>query len=194
VNRDIVTKAILIPTDPRTGKPMVTSAMKAACIGEFSVDTTIDCPDCRDLDTCDGCGTCKGTGLIVQDIDIPWDTIKDIYKMMAAAAAAEITPGVTPPLLVYGYEPAHGGDRAAIALMYGMKPQMTTFILDPPITVNPTCDPSLYEVKVDTRPITSQGIPLEFCPVCILELLELDEMDGAQRLKCPICGFTRDLP
>lgn len=56
-------KTIQIPLDERTGKPLVTSAMKAACIGEIDY---------------------------VDQITVPWDTCKKIYKAMVLEAAKEM--------------------------------------------------------------------------------------------------------
>jgi len=173
MNRDIVTNAVLIPTDPRTGKPLVTSAMKAACIGEFSVEITIDCPGCHEEDTSNGCETCKGTGLVIQDFDIPWDTMKDIYKMMAGVAAAGI---VSPPMqfTVGVDEGREGGDRTAVAIRHG--DQVGVFTA------------ALTNVKAEF-PVA------RYCPVCPFStsLLELQQEDGYQRLKCPHCNYARSL-
>jgi len=84
-----------IPTDPRCpgeNKPLVTSAMKAECIGEFAIERQVTCPSCYfDGEVPqDDCTVCGGNMTYTEKIDIPWDTMKDIYKLMATAAAREV--------------------------------------------------------------------------------------------------------
>ena len=72
-----------IPTD-RNGNPKVTNAMKCECMGEFSIEVVEGC-----CDYIPGCPVCGGDGYVERKHDIPWDTVKDIYKRMAAVAAEE---------------------------------------------------------------------------------------------------------
>ncbi|MFP1683387.1 hypothetical protein ACLD0W_12815 [Alloalcanivorax sp. C16-1] len=69
----------LIPLDPSYTIPhaLVTSRMKAACHGEFSIP--VEQPEVGD----DG----EATGeLVTVDVMVPWPTMKSIYKMMANEA------------------------------------------------------------------------------------------------------------
>ena len=57
---------------------------KAALMGEFSVPFPVRCPDCDggeyvELPT-DYCGTCNNTGQVNHNINVPWVTIKEIWK------------------------------------------------------------------------------------------------------------------
>ena len=70
-----------IPTD-RNGYPAVTNEMKRQCHGEFAVETTVLCPECAGA----GCDACGLEGGMTEECDIPWDTIKRIYKAMAMAS------------------------------------------------------------------------------------------------------------
>ena len=83
-------KTISIPIDERTGKPLVTSAMKAECIAEFSFQREIACPACcyeSEETEQDSCALCNGSGEYTEKLVIPWDTCKEIYKAMAIEAA-----------------------------------------------------------------------------------------------------------
>lgn len=71
-----------IPTD-RNGLPMVTNVMKRECIGEYFVEREIECPECAGS----GCDACGLEGWTTEKLDIPWDTVKRIYKDMACVAA-----------------------------------------------------------------------------------------------------------
>ena len=55
------------------GKPRITNQMKADCIGEFSFEIV----DTIDEDS--GAETFR-------DVDVPWDTCKEIYKQMVMSA------------------------------------------------------------------------------------------------------------
>ncbi len=49
---------------------------KSAMMGEFSINFPIDC-------SCDGdedCSICDGSGEYLRKINIPWTSIKEIYK------------------------------------------------------------------------------------------------------------------
>ncbi|MCS9521570.1 hypothetical protein N1E65_12245 [Pseudomonas aeruginosa] len=67
-------------------KGCVTSSMKAECIGEFSFYIRAACAECLDVGTDSDCHVCGGDIEYDQKIDVPWDTCKEIYKTMLAAA------------------------------------------------------------------------------------------------------------
>lgn len=69
----------LIPLDPSYTIPhaLVTSSMKAACHGEFTIP--VEQPEFDDGG--DATGEC-----VTVDVPVPWDTMKAIYKMMANEA------------------------------------------------------------------------------------------------------------
>lgn len=69
------------------GDPLVTSEMKAVCIGEFKETYSISCPDC---DGDDECELCDATGEYQESVYVSWTTMKQIYKMMAKEAMKEI--------------------------------------------------------------------------------------------------------
>lgn len=77
-----------VPTD-RNGNPSVTTAMKRQCHGEYFVDVSVECPECDGM----GCDACGLEGCTDVKIDIPWDTVKRIYKDMANVAAEEDLEG-----------------------------------------------------------------------------------------------------
>lgn len=72
----------LVPSDDGC----VTSSMKAECIGEFSFYIRAACAECLDVGTDSDCHVCGGDIEYDQKIDVPWDTCKEIYKAMLAAA------------------------------------------------------------------------------------------------------------
>ncbi|MGC6958985.1 hypothetical protein ACP0JK_29085 [Pseudomonas aeruginosa] len=72
----------LVPMD----KGCVTSSMKAECIGEFSFYIRAACAECLDAGTDSDCHVCGGDIEYDQKIEVPWDTCKEIYKAMLAAA------------------------------------------------------------------------------------------------------------
>lgn len=79
---------IIIPSDPRyplDKKPLVTNEMKAECIGEFNipVDLVCECGGCEP----EGCEVCGGEGTYIYNVQVPWTTVKDIYKKMATVAS-----------------------------------------------------------------------------------------------------------
>jgi len=128
---ETVKTVMMIPADPRNGKPLVTSAMKAACIGEFSVEREAACPSCYFEGEVpeQGCTICGGTLTYTEKIDVPWDTMKDIYKMMANVAASGITAPVQPPVFTVGFDPPMKGDHAAVAIRIGE--QLAVFTVKP---------------------------------------------------------------
>lgn len=84
----LVIPRMSIPVDQRNGKPLVTSAMKAECIGEFSFGREAVCPRCYEVDEpTPGCAVCGGEVEYMEKITVPWTTCKDIYKAMAVEAA-----------------------------------------------------------------------------------------------------------
>lgn len=174
--KELIAQAMLIPVDPRNGKPLVTSAMKATCIGEFHVDVACSC----ECDPGDECAVCcgQGAGTYTHKQDIPWTTIKDIYKTMAGVAAAGV---ISPPVpFAVGVDRGEeGGDRTAITIQCGKEAVCFTL--------------KASEVK---HPEMIQGKAIEYCPVCPFSSnpLEVEQEDGAQRLTCPSCGYTRNLP
>ena len=68
------------------GKPQITNQMKAECMGEFELETQQTCSACYYDEPDENCEVCGGTVSYVQSYQIPWDTMKDIYKMMATVA------------------------------------------------------------------------------------------------------------
>ena len=83
-----------IPVDrsqPEEIRPIITSDMKAACIGEFDINLPTFCPDCyqHEGEADPECTICKGQGEYIRKINIPWTVMKDIYKRMATVAARE---------------------------------------------------------------------------------------------------------
>ncbi len=54
---------------------------KALLLGEFKLEVTSDCPECRDLEEpSEDCEICDGEGEYGQQHMIPWDQIKFIYS------------------------------------------------------------------------------------------------------------------
>lgn len=54
---------------------------KALLLGEFKLEVTQECPECRELDEpVEGCEICDGEGEYGQRHIIPWDKIKFIYS------------------------------------------------------------------------------------------------------------------
>lgn len=54
---------------------------KALLLGEFKLEVTSECPECRDLvEPLEGCEVCDGEGEYGQQHMIPWDQIKFIYS------------------------------------------------------------------------------------------------------------------
>ncbi|MNN38699.1 hypothetical protein D3C81_1527070 [compost metagenome] len=57
------------------------SGAKALLLGEFKLEVTQECPECRELDEpVEGCEICDGEGEYGQRHIIPWDKIKYIYS------------------------------------------------------------------------------------------------------------------
>ena len=71
-------------------KPLVTSAMKAECIGEFHFEVEQTCYSCYEIEKDPECEVCGGEANYMQKVTVPWDTCKEIYKRMAAVAAREV--------------------------------------------------------------------------------------------------------
>ncbi|MHB2048911.1 hypothetical protein [Pseudomonas sp. VEM90] len=54
---------------------------KALLLGEFKLEVTQECPECRELDEpVEGCEICDGEGEYGQRHTLPWDMIKFIYS------------------------------------------------------------------------------------------------------------------
>ena len=54
---------------------------KALLLGEFKLEVTTECPECRELEEpLEGCEVCDGEGEYGQQHMIPWDQIKFIYS------------------------------------------------------------------------------------------------------------------
>ncbi|WP_430491671.1 Lar family restriction alleviation protein [Pseudomonas fulva] len=67
---------------------------KALLLGEFKLEVTQECPECRELDEPqEGCEICDGEGEYGQRHVIPWDKIKFIYS--AAVKGLALKPGAT---------------------------------------------------------------------------------------------------
>lgn len=69
----------LIPLDARYSNPTpkITNLMKSVCTGEFSFNIEVS--------EISESGEVTGE-VIEQDVEVPWDTVKAIYKMMASVA------------------------------------------------------------------------------------------------------------
>ena len=79
--------------------PEITSAMKSACMGEFSVSKTLSCDFCDSSENLldNGyiiCPQCKGAKEYEFSIVVDWTTTKDIYKGMC-----KVKPSYWKPLL-----------------------------------------------------------------------------------------------
>ncbi|WP_152031570.1 hypothetical protein [Pseudomonas putida] len=67
---------------------------KALLLGEFKLEVTQECPECRELDEpVEGCEICDGEGEYGQRHIIPWDQIKYIYS--EAVRGLAIQPNTT---------------------------------------------------------------------------------------------------
>ncbi|MFJ2970749.1 SAM domain-containing protein [Pseudomonas fulva] len=67
---------------------------KALLLGEFKLEVTQECPECRELDEpVEGCEICDGEGEYGQRHIIPWDKIKYIYS--EAVRGLAIQPNTT---------------------------------------------------------------------------------------------------
>ena len=76
-------------------KAKVTSQMKADCMGEvsFVIENGNCCPQCwhEQDDDCDIChGESGESGSSNLTVQVPWDTMKDIWKMMNQSYAREL--------------------------------------------------------------------------------------------------------
>lgn len=57
---------------------------KGALSGEFKVSRTVRCHECGG----EGCDDCAGAGEFEEEITVPWDTIKEIYRAAVDACRA----------------------------------------------------------------------------------------------------------
>lgn len=63
---------------------------KALLLGEFKLEVTQECPECRELDEpVEGCEICDGEGEYGQRHIIPWDKIKFIYSAAVKGLALQ---------------------------------------------------------------------------------------------------------
>lgn len=61
---------------------------KALLLGEFKLEVTQECPECRELDEpAEGCEICDGEGEYGQRHVIPWDKLKFIYSVAVKGLA-----------------------------------------------------------------------------------------------------------
>ena len=83
-------KTIAVPVDPRNERALVTSGMKAACIGAHRFTIEDGCTRCLVEDhPGESCPDCHGEGRVAREIVVPWDTAKKIYKDMVDAAVID---------------------------------------------------------------------------------------------------------
>lgn len=65
---------------------------RALLSGEFFEKVIVQCPHCdgegwEDLDSCEVCGECTGSGDFALKVPVSWTTIKDIYAMVVKVMA-----------------------------------------------------------------------------------------------------------
>lgn len=66
---------------------------KALLLGEFKLQSTHECPECRELEEpSEGCEICDGEGEYGQSHVIPWDLIKFIYSKAVKGLAVKAEP------------------------------------------------------------------------------------------------------
>ncbi|MBP5119591.1 hypothetical protein HUS85_27530 [Pseudomonas protegens] len=66
---------------------------KAMLLGEFKLQSTHECPECRELEEpSEGCEICDGEGEYGQKHTIPWDQIKLIYSKAVEGLAVKAEP------------------------------------------------------------------------------------------------------
>ncbi|MDT9643590.1 hypothetical protein [Pseudomonas sp. JV245A] len=66
---------------------------KALLLGEFKLQSTHECPECRELEEpSEGCEICDGEGEYGQKHTIPWDQIKFIYSKVVKGLAVKAEP------------------------------------------------------------------------------------------------------
>lgn len=66
---------------------------KALLLGEFKLQSTHECPECRELEEpSEGCEICDGEGEYGQKHTIPWDLIKFIYSKAVEGLAVKAEP------------------------------------------------------------------------------------------------------
>lgn len=70
---------------------------KALLLGEFKLEVTQECPECRELDEpVEGCEICDGEGEYGQRHLIPWDKIRYIYSEAVRGLALQPDPASNP--------------------------------------------------------------------------------------------------
>ena len=87
--RKLLKTHALVPREPE-----IHSKMKFDCIGEFKININMPCAECTDIYSTEECETCFGETTTPQEFDIPWCTVKIIYKRMykAMIEASENSP------------------------------------------------------------------------------------------------------
>ncbi|WP_367237231.1 hypothetical protein VXM67_17035 [Pseudomonas sp. Rh2] len=71
---------------------------KALLLGEFKLEVTQECPECRELDEpVEGCEICDGEGEYGQRHTIPWELIKYIYSEAVKGLALQPRRSVANP-------------------------------------------------------------------------------------------------
>jgi len=71
----------------------VENGAKALLLGEFKLQSTHECPECRELEEpSEGCEICDGEGEHGQSHFIPWDLIKFIYSKAVEGLAVKTKP------------------------------------------------------------------------------------------------------
>ena len=81
--RELLVDYALVPRVPSV-------EMKVKLMGEFTIPTIRTCPDCDGQ----GCEICGDVGALTSSVDVPWVTIKEIYKAIVAAAENDTSSGV----------------------------------------------------------------------------------------------------
>ncbi|WP_033416878.1 hypothetical protein [Hahella ganghwensis] len=76
-------------TSPKPGlEETITPEMKAACIGEFTVQHKEQCFTCLSSGAIPECEVCRGEETYTVNVPVPWATMKDIYKAMLSHSPA----------------------------------------------------------------------------------------------------------
>lgn len=87
--------------------PTITTAMKAAVIGDYKVQVDEICSAC-DLNGADpDCEACSGTVHYTRSEPVPWTMCKDIFLKMTEISRAEQIPSQATPAPGTGYIPVH---------------------------------------------------------------------------------------
>lgn len=73
--------------------PTVTNDMKAVCHGEFSFQVERTCSACFYDEPQTDCEVCGGEIQYEERMEVPWDIVKEIYKMMTKVYLKEKVNG-----------------------------------------------------------------------------------------------------